>query len=110
MSRAPWAAWGFARASGWALAIAVAAALTATALAIYSAAANHPGEAMILFGYGVPLALIWGLAGFLLYLPRRLRETARLAQAHGRTDPRTTAFLDWAEQEQLIEQKRGPEA
>lgn len=95
------------------LAIAVVTALTATALAIHSASVNHPGEAMILFGYGLPLALIWGLAGFLLYLPRRLRETARAARAAraaGRADPRTTAFLDWAEREQLTEQDRGLDA
>lgn len=93
-----------------ALAVAVTTALTATALAIWSASAYHPGEAMILLGYGLPLAMIWALAGLLLYLPRRMRDAAREARVRSQSDPHAAAFLAWAESEHLTDQDRSPEA
>lgn len=103
-------AWDSARDSGVAQAIAAATATGASVLAVWVAAAYHPGEAMILLGYGLPLAMLWALAGLLFYLPRRVRESARIVRARGWSDPRSTAFLDWAESEQLADRDRGHDA
>lgn len=84
--------------------VGAATAVAVSIAAVWAAAAYHPGKVMILLGYGPSLAAPWALAGLLFYLPRKVREAARMAQASALADPRTRAFLEWADRERLTDQ------